>query len=127
MPRAYRKSSSDSATCRNAASCYWGACLNRLGLSPSPAQDTRPAAALSVAELRDLFATVVSENALIKPAAPATLTQGELARELRTSTRTIRTLVKEGLPQLRLADSPRYELAHVLAWLRDREKQQRAE
>jgi hypothetical protein len=64
---------------------------------------------------------------LAKPTAPATLTQAELARELRTSTRTVRTLVKEGLPELRLADSPRYELAPVLAWLRDRETKQRAE
>lgn len=64
---------------------------------------------------------------LAKPDAPATLTQAELARELRTSTRTIRSLVKEGLPELRLADSPRYELAPVLAWLRDRETTQRPE
>lgn len=85
-----------------------------------PAQDTRPAAALTVAELHALFLTVVADNAPNKAPPTALLDQAELARELRTSTRTVRSLVKRGLPEVRLADSPRYELAAVLAWLRNR-------
>jgi hypothetical protein len=80
------------------------------------AHDTRPAAALSVAELHAMFVNAMAELAP-KPAAPALLDQAELARELRTSTRTIRNLVRQGMPELRLADSPRYELTPVLEWL----------
>ncbi len=88
----------------------------------NPATDARPAAALTVAELHALFRTVVAENAPQSPV-PALLDQAELARELRTSTRTIRSLVRRGLPELRLADSPRYELEPVLEWLRARKQQ----
>jgi hypothetical protein len=89
-----------------------------LSLTPSDSS-SRPAAGLTVGELRALLAAVVAESGSPLPAPTALLDQAELARELRTSTRTIRTLVKQGLPEVRLADSPRYELEPVLTWLRN--------
>jgi hypothetical protein len=51
---------------------------------------------------------------------PALVDRQRLARELGVSPATVRRLEADGLPVVRVADSPRYEVAAVLAWLRER-------
>lgn len=52
---------------------------------------------------------------------PALLDRAGLARELATSPGTVDRLRREGLPEVRVGDQPRFELGAVLAWLRRRE------
>jgi excisionase family DNA binding protein len=48
------------------------------------------------------------------------LTTQELAEHLKCSTKTIERLRVQGLPHFKVGDSPRFELAAVLAWLKER-------
>lgn len=54
------------------------------------------------------------------PRAPALLTRDALAFELSISPSQLDRLRAQGLPTLRVAGMPRFELADVLAWLRAR-------
>jgi hypothetical protein len=80
---------------------------------------------LTVARLREVVADCVLETlADHEPQQrPSLLDQAALAREFGCSTRTILTLRKEGLPTIMLGDSPRFELAVALEWLRARGSQ----
>jgi len=51
---------------------------------------------------------------------PALLDRPGLARELGVSPSTVDRLRKEGLPVVMVCESPRFELAAVLSWLRSR-------
>jgi phage terminase Nu1 subunit (DNA packaging protein) len=53
-------------------------------------------------------------------ARPALLTQSQLAEQLQIHERTVFALRREGMPVVMIGDSPRYELAPCLAWLRAR-------
>jgi|GEM_PF-2657650 len=53
--------------------------------------------------------------------APALLDRSGLARELGFSVSTVDKLRADGCPHVRVGDVPRFELALVLAWLRNRE------
>jgi phage terminase Nu1 subunit (DNA packaging protein) len=78
---------------------------------------------MTVADLRVLVAQAVSDAlAAHEPAPqPALLTQDALAQVLGCSTRTVYTMRQEGLPTVWLLESPRFELASVLEWLRRRD------
>jgi hypothetical protein len=54
---------------------------------------------------------------------PALLTRDMLARELSISPSQLDRLRAQGLPCLRVAGMPRFELAAVLTWLRAKESQ----
>jgi hypothetical protein len=56
---------------------------------------------------------------------PALLDRRGLARELGVSLATVDRLRGEGLPELRVCDAPRFELAEALSWLRARDEQHR--
>lgn len=64
-------------------------------------------------------AVLVAESAP-GPHAPALLDRGGLAKALGVSLASLDRLRADGLPELRLGDAPRFELAAVLAWLRAR-------
>lgn len=53
-------------------------------------------------------------------AGPALLDRAGLARALGVSPPTVDRMRAEGAPELRVGDSPRFELAAVLGWLRER-------
>jgi hypothetical protein len=55
-----------------------------------------------------------------RPAAPALLDRRGIADALGCGVDTIDRLRDEGLPELRVGDSPRFELAAALEWLRGR-------
>jgi len=51
---------------------------------------------------------------------PALLDRAGLARELNVSLSKVDRLRREGMPELMLGDSPRFEPEAVISWLRDR-------
>jgi len=69
-------------------------------------------------------AAVRAELAEVQSAepAPALLTCDELCVQLRCSRSLLGKLRTEGMPELRLCDSPRFRLADVLAWLERKNK-----
>lgn len=75
---------------------------------------------LTVDELRALLRAEVDAALGERPTAPALLTQDALARELGVSPRTVYELRQQGLPTVLVCESPRFELAACLAWLRER-------
>lgn len=77
---------------------------------------------LSPAELASLVRDAVADAlaAREQAAAPALCDQAGIARALGVSTPTIRKMVRDGMPELRVGDAPRYELATCIAWLRAR-------
>jgi hypothetical protein len=54
---------------------------------------------------------------------PALLTQGQLAEQLQISDRTVFELRKRGMPVIWVCESPRYELASCIGWLRGQGKE----
>lgn len=54
------------------------------------------------------------------PVVPALHDRQSLARELRCGVDTVDKLRREGMPEIRVGDAPRFELEHVLSWLRGR-------
>jgi hypothetical protein len=83
-------------------------------------RDAAPAAACTLWDLRALVREELEAMLCERASAPALLTGAQLARELQISERTIFSLREEGLPLIRVGDSPRYVLADVLQWLRAR-------
>jgi hypothetical protein len=57
---------------------------------------------------------------------PALLSKKDLARELGICTEGVDRLRREGCPELRVGDLPRFELEAVLGWLRTRAESERA-
>lgn len=64
--------------------------------------------------------TTALERVLEQRQAPALHDRQSLARELRCGVDTIDKLRREGMPELRVGDAPRFELGAVLAYLRAR-------
>lgn len=64
--------------------------------------------------------TTALESVLEQQSAPALHDRQSLARELRCGVDTIDKLRREGMPELRVGDAPRFELTRVLEWLRGR-------
>lgn len=81
--------------------------------------ETRPAAGLTVGELRLLIADVVHAVLDEREARPKAelVSQDELAAAIGVSDRTVRTLRTRGLPVVMVGDSPRFVIADVHAWL----------
>ncbi len=85
---------------------------------------TAPIALLSSKELQDLMRAAV--DAALADFVPAEsgevlLDRAEVSRRLGISTRQLDRLRKEGLPELRVGDVPRWRWDAVLAWLETRE------
>lgn len=76
---------------------------------------------LKAGQLRELMREELERARAEMPQAPALIDQRELARNLGLSERTVYTLRGEGLPTIMIGDSPRFELAAVLVWLRNRQ------
>jgi hypothetical protein len=70
--------------------------------------------------LREVVAEVLDEQAASAPPTPALITIDQLAAALQTSRASINRLRERGLPTVMLLDSPRFDLAAVLAWLETR-------
>ncbi len=76
---------------------------------------------MAPAELAELVRAAVADALDERDVAPLALVdQQGLARALGVSTPTVRRLVREGLPELRVGDAPRYEIEACLGWLRGR-------
>ncbi len=74
---------------------------------------------LTADELAAIVRAEVNAALAAQSEAPSLLDQNALARELGVSARTVYTLRQQGLPVVWLLDSPRFDLAACLAWLRD--------
>jgi hypothetical protein len=75
------------------------------------------------AELAEQIAELRAEVARLAAAAeraPALLDRKGLARALGVSPATIDRMRADGMPELRVCDAPRFELARALEWLRER-------
>jgi hypothetical protein len=75
---------------------------------------------LSVEELRELIREAVADARAEAPAAPALLDRRRLGVALGVCPDTVDRLRREGCPEVRVGDVPRFELADVLAWLKAR-------
>ncbi len=64
--------------------------------------------------------TVALETVLERNLGPALHDRQSLAQQLRCGVDTVDKLRREGMPELRVGDAPRFELEIVLAWLRTR-------
>jgi hypothetical protein len=86
----------------------------------APGNDNAPAFTVTRAELRGLVRQAVLEATAAAAAAPAPalLDREGLAFELGCSSALVDKFRRRGMPCLRLGDSPRFELAECLAWLR---------
>jgi hypothetical protein len=69
---------------------------------------------------RELPAALAEALDTNKPSHPQLATREQCARALNISTRSLDTLRSQGLPTLMVLESPRFELAEVVAWLRER-------
>lgn len=55
-------------------------------------------------------------------AAPLLLDRRQMARALSVGVDTLDRLRREGCPEITVGDMPRFDIASVIAWLRDRER-----
>jgi hypothetical protein len=81
---------------------------------------------LTRADLAAVVREVIAQalEAFAPKSAPELLTQDELAAALKVSTRSVFTMRQDGCPFLLLGESPRFEFAAVIAWLRARTNSQ---
>lgn len=70
-------------------------------------------------QLRELVSEAVEAALAAHDGKPALLDRAGLARALSCSASHIDSLRRAGLPELRLGDAPRFELARCLEWLRN--------
>lgn len=78
---------------------------------------------LTQEEFRALVQSAIAEFLAERGASddqPVLLDRNQLARALSCSTSTIRRLTLQGMPLVRLVDSPRWHLPSVLEWLQAR-------
>lgn len=94
--------------------------LDQHGVPARAAQALPALLPVAVGDLVDAITDRVIEVLEAQPPRPALLTRSQLARELGCCSKTVARLEGDGLPRVMLGDSPRYELAAVLAWLRQR-------
>lgn len=88
----------------------------------APVLDARPAYTLTIGELRELISEELGQLTPRGPATPRLHDRSELAEALGCSVPTVDRMRDEGMPEFRVGDSPRFELAAVLDWLRARGK-----
>jgi hypothetical protein len=81
-------------------------------------------AVLTAEELAEVVRSVLAEELAerLPKTGPTLLDRRGLAAELGCGVDTLDKLRREGLPTLMLGDSPRFELAAVLEWLRERNR-----
>jgi hypothetical protein len=91
--------------------------------APVPATDPL-IVTLTAGQLRALVLDVVQAavDEVARPRPTALIDTQDLATELHVSEPTIRKMRDEGMPVIRIGETYRYELAAVLAWLRQRGK-----
>lgn len=84
-----------------------------------------PVVTMTRSELRQLLSEVVTDalNAHDPPAPSALLDRHEIARALGVSARTVARLREAGMPVVWVIESPRFELADVMDWLRTNPEQ----
>jgi len=74
-------------------------------------------------ELRDMFREeIAAALESQKESAPITVSRPGLAKVLGMSTSTVDAMRREGMPEIRAVDSPRFIVTDVLEWLRSRGK-----
>lgn len=74
------------------------------------------------ATLREELPTALSEALAAMPSAgPGLVTREACARALSISVRSLDTLRAQGLPTVWVLESPRFDVAAVITWLRGRE------
>lgn len=83
-------------------------------------RDAAPAAACTLWDLRALVREELAEALSELEQQPALIDQKALARHLGVSERTVYTLREQGCPTVMVLESPRFELAAALAWLKGR-------
>lgn len=84
---------------------------------------TTPIVVLTPEQLSELVRRAV-EDALAaqkQDTSPALFDRAGIARQLGVSETTLGRLRREGLPCVMIGDSPRFDLATCLAWLRNRD------
>jgi len=85
--------------------------------------DTTPAFTVTRGELRALVAEAVAEALEAeRPGPPALLTRQQLASVFGCSPSLIDKFLRQGLPCIRLGDSPRFQVEAALEWLRSGER-----
>lgn len=94
--------------------------------APEPAGDAALVVTLTRGDLRSLLREELDRCVAEIEAPPALITQGDLARHLGVSDRTVFELRKQGLPTVWICESPRFELATCLEWLRARRAPEKA-
>lgn len=90
-------------------------------LGTAPPEPPISLVVVSAADLANLIRDAVADalEASRSPTLPTLLDREGCAEWLQVSTRTLDTMRGRGLPQVMLGDSPRFEPAAVLEWLRD--------
>lgn len=92
------------------------------GDSERGASNDGPAFTLSRAQLQDLVSNAVQAALAKGSAAPLLVDKQDLARQLSCSAAHIDNLRKRGLPTVNVGQGVRFELAKVLAWLKQQKK-----
>ena len=92
---------------------------------PKPLTGTELAVTLTAEQLRGLVREAVvdvleQEGPNMRP---RLLTRQQAAQALGISPSTLQKLQADGLPSVRIGESPRFELDRCLEWLRDRTRQ----
>lgn len=96
-------------------------------LSAALAAALRPVVAEAVRDALAEHAAGAAEPGGGAAAAPALLTNAQLAAALQISRASLHRLRDQGLPTVMVLDSPRYDLQQVRAWLDHRTREQRGE
>lgn len=86
--------------------------------------DTGPIVTATRGELRELVRSAVAEALAEERGAqkPALLDRDGLAAVLGCSSSLVDKLRRQGMPHVRLGDSPRFDVTAVLEWLRGQQK-----
>lgn len=85
------------------------------------ANDTAPAFTVTVGELQEMVRGAVSEALAERAGGPVLLDRDALAARLGCGVGLVDKLRREGMPHVRLGDSPRFELERCLEFLRGKE------
>jgi len=90
--------------------------------APAPGDDSAPAFTLTVSELGALMREAAAEAVAAAPSpTPSLLDREGLSLALGCSGSMVDKLRRQGIPHIRLGDSPRFELERCLEWLRQKE------
>jgi hypothetical protein len=74
--------------------------------------------------VREVVTDLLTEFMSAEPVKPELLTRQQIAQAIQVTTKTVARMVKDGMPEQRVGDSPRYRLTDVLAWIEQRSREQ---